>query len=275
MLKMGDLRERVAMADSIVDQDGRDRALVDIATVHANARRWDDAMKAVESIRGDAARFVALNRVGVARGKAKDARAAGQLFSRALEIGKGLKLDGQPDPTAAYNVALAQAETGDYRAARQTLRGSDPEIVAEEVADVIAGTQARAGDFSKALLTLQSLPPSSQDGYSESSAKSPAYGLSPAMRRTHSTRSTSSALPSPGRAPHGQRPRTRGPNREAGEGRREASAMMLSPTERRVRFEGIRRFRFPSKPSGKPRLESVRLMFRVGIVALRTVSTAL
>jgi hypothetical protein len=154
------------MAESIVDQEGRDRALVDIATVHADARRWDDAMKAFKSIRGDAARFVALNRVGVARGKAKDASAAQRLFSRALEIGKGLKLDGQPDPTAAYNVALAQAETGDYRAARQTLRRSEPDIVAEEIADVIAGTQARAGDITRALLTLESLPPRSQDGHS-------------------------------------------------------------------------------------------------------------
>jgi RNA polymerase sigma factor (sigma-70 family) len=166
MLKMGDLPGAVQTTESVMDNEARDRALVDIATVYANARHWDDAMKAVESVRGDVSRFVVLNRVGVARGKAQDASAAQQLFSRALEIGKGLKLNGQPDPTAAYCVALAQAETGDYRAARQTLRRYDPDIVADEIADVIAGTQARAGDFTRALLTLQSLPPQSRDGHS-------------------------------------------------------------------------------------------------------------
>jgi RNA polymerase sigma factor (sigma-70 family) len=159
-LKMGDLPGASRIAADIKDETGRDRAEVDIATAHAEAGRWDEAMKAVESIRDDAPRLVALCRVGRARGKAKDPEAARKLFSRALNIAKDLKLNGEPDPTGQYHIALAQAESADYRAARETLRRSapDPSIAADDQVEVIALTQARAGDFSRALLMLEVLP---------------------------------------------------------------------------------------------------------------------
>jgi hypothetical protein len=82
--------------------------------------------------------------------------------SRALNIAKDLKLNGEPDPTGPYHIALAQAESGDYRAARETLRRNapDPSIEADDQVEVIALTQARAGDFSRALLMLEVLPQS-------------------------------------------------------------------------------------------------------------------
>jgi tetratricopeptide (TPR) repeat protein len=159
-LKMGDLPGASRIAADIKDETGRDRAEVDIATAHAEAGRWDEAMKAVESIRDDAPRLVALCRVGRARGKAKDPEAARKLFSRALSIAKALKLSGEPDPTGPYHIALAQAESGDYRAARETLRRSAPDssIEAADQVEVIALTRARAGDCSRALLMLEVLP---------------------------------------------------------------------------------------------------------------------
>jgi RNA polymerase sigma factor (sigma-70 family) len=157
MVKMGDLPGAIRMAASIVDDTGRDRAEVDIAIAHAAAGRWIEAMNVVESIRGDAPRLVALTRLGLARGKAKDPEAARKLFYRALEIAKDLKENGEPDRSGAYHVAAAQAESGDYRGARETLRRSRPEGPAEEAAELIAMSRALAGDFSGALLCLGSL----------------------------------------------------------------------------------------------------------------------
>jgi RNA polymerase sigma factor (sigma-70 family) len=158
LVKMGDLPGAIRMAASIVDDTGRDRAEVDIAIAHAAAGRWIEAMSVVESIRGDAPRLVALTRLGLAHGKAKDPEAARKLFSRALEIAKDLKENGEPDRSGAYHVAAAQAESGDYRGARETLRRSRPEGPAEEAAEMIAMSRARAGDFSGAHLTLEALP---------------------------------------------------------------------------------------------------------------------
>jgi tetratricopeptide (TPR) repeat protein len=159
---MGDLPGAIRMAADIKDDTGRDRAAVDIATAHAEAGRYDEAMKAVESIRGDAPRLVARCRLGRARGKAKDPEAARRLFFRALDIAKDLKLNGEPDPTGRYHIALAQAESGEYRAARETLRlrVRAPSILADDEVEVIALTQARAGGFSRALFALQLLPQS-------------------------------------------------------------------------------------------------------------------
>ena len=158
MVKMGDLAGAIRVAASIVDDTDRDRAEVDIAMAHAAAGRWIEAMKMVESIRGDATRLVALTQLGRARAKAKDPEAARKLYCRALEIAKDLKQNGEPDGSGAYHVAEAQAESGDYRGARETLRRSRPEGPAEEAAEMIAMSRARAGDFSGALLTLESLP---------------------------------------------------------------------------------------------------------------------
>jgi tetratricopeptide (TPR) repeat protein len=159
-LKMGDLPGAIRMAAEIKDDEGRDRALVDIAAAHAKAGQWDEAMKAAESIRGGAARLMGLCRVGRARAKAKDTGAARALFAQALEISKDLKLNGQPDPTGADSVALAQAESGDFRGARETMRRHSPFPSAEEEVTVIAITQARAGEFAGALLDLARLPQS-------------------------------------------------------------------------------------------------------------------
>ncbi len=159
MLAIGDLAGAVRLCGTITDAQSLDRTQVDVAIAHAEARRWDEAMDAIESIRGGAPRLVALCRVGVGRGKAKDPAAAQKLFSRALEIAKDLKLDGGPDPTGPHHVALAQAESGDYRGARETMRRHRLYPVAEEEVELIALTQARAGDLSRALFTLQSLPP--------------------------------------------------------------------------------------------------------------------
>ena len=158
-LKMGDLPGAIRMAAEIKDDEGRDRALVDIAAAHAKAGQWDEAMKAAESIRGSAARLMGLCRVGRARAKAKDLDAARSLFARAAEIAQDLKSNGQLDPTGPESVALAQAETGDYRAARETLRRHS-RYSAEGGVTVIAFTQARAGEFASALLSLALLPPS-------------------------------------------------------------------------------------------------------------------
>jgi tetratricopeptide (TPR) repeat protein len=158
LVKMGDLPGAIRMAASIVDDTGRDRAEVDIAIAHAAAGRWIEAMIVVESIRGDAPRLMALTRLGWARGKARDPEAARKLFSRALEIAKDLKENGEPNRFGAYHVAAAQAESGDYRGARETLRRSRPEGPAEEAAELIAMSRARAGDFSGAHLTLEALP---------------------------------------------------------------------------------------------------------------------
>ena len=150
MLEIGDLAGAVRLCGTITDTESFDRTQVDLAIAHAEARRWDEAMNAIESIRGGAPRLVALRRVGVARGKAKDPEAAKRLFSRALEIAKDLKLDGRPDPTGPYHVALAQAESGDYRAARETMRRHRLNPMAEEDVELIALTQARAGELSRA-----------------------------------------------------------------------------------------------------------------------------
>jgi RNA polymerase sigma factor (sigma-70 family) len=156
-LKMGDLPDAIRVAAEIKDEEGRDRALVDIAAAHAKAGEWDEAMKAADSIRGSAARLMGLCRVGRARAKAKNIDAARSLFARAAEIAEDLKSNGQLDPTGAGSVALAQAETGDYRAARETLRRHSS-YSAEGGATVIALTQARAGEFASALLSLALLP---------------------------------------------------------------------------------------------------------------------
>jgi RNA polymerase sigma factor (sigma-70 family) len=159
MVAMGDLAGAIRLGGTITDAESFDRAQVDIASAHAEARRWDDAMKAVESIRGGAPRLVALCRVGKARGKFKDPESAQKLFSRALEIAKDLKLNGEPDPTGPYHVARAQAESGDYRGARETMRHHRLWPSAEEEIELIAMTQAGAGELSRALFTLQALPP--------------------------------------------------------------------------------------------------------------------
>jgi RNA polymerase sigma factor (sigma-70 family) len=160
LVTMGDLPSAIRITASIMDDTGRDRAEVEIAMAHAAAGRWIEAMKVVESIRGDAPRLVALTRLGWARGKAKDPEAARKLFSRALEIAKDLKVNGEPDRSGAYYIAYSQAESGDYRGARETLRRSRPDAPAEEAAEIIAMIRAKAGDFSGALLTLGSLPSS-------------------------------------------------------------------------------------------------------------------
>ena len=162
MLKMGDLPGAVRMAAGITDDAGRDRAEVDIAMAHAEAGRWDEAMNMVESIRDGAPRLVAMCRVGRARAKAKDPEAARKLFARALVIAKELKLNGQPDPTGPYHVALAQAESGDHRAARETLRRlNQPFPSADDEVEVFVQIRVKAGDFAAALMAVELLPESS------------------------------------------------------------------------------------------------------------------
>ena len=125
---------------------------MDIASAYAKAGQWDESMKAAESIRGAAVRLMGLCRIGCARAKAKDTDAAGKLFARAIAIAKDLKLNGQPDSTGPDSVAVAQAESGDFCAARETLRRNSPYPSAEEEVTVIALTQARAGQFAGAAL---------------------------------------------------------------------------------------------------------------------------
>jgi tetratricopeptide (TPR) repeat protein len=168
MLAMGDLPGAIRLGGTIADAAASDRAQVDIAVAHAQARRWDDAMHVVDSIRDGASRLVGLCRVGVAHAKAKDPKAAQKLFSRALEIAKDLKLNGAPDPTGPYHVALAQAESGDYRGARETMRRHRVSPTPHEEIELIAGMQARGGELDRALFTLQSLPP----GHSSDSTRS-------------------------------------------------------------------------------------------------------
>jgi RNA polymerase sigma factor (sigma-70 family) len=161
MLKMGGLPGAVRTAAGIMDVSGRDRAQVDIVSAHAEVGRWAEAMKTVESIRGDAPRLVAICRLGRARAKAKDPEAARTLFARAVEIAKNLKLNSEPDRTGSYHIAMEQAESGDYRAARETLRRNRPDPSGDEEVQVIAVARARAGDYAGALLTVALLPQSS------------------------------------------------------------------------------------------------------------------
>jgi len=118
-------------------------------------------------IRGDAPRMVAICRIGRARAKAKDTQAARAQFARALEIAKDLKLNGQPDGTGFLHIAMEQAESRDYRAARRTLRENDPYPSADHEVELIALTRARAGDFAMALLALELGPQASLSTRSE------------------------------------------------------------------------------------------------------------
>jgi len=160
MIGMGDLPGAIRLVETIADHVGRDRALVDIATIQAKSGRWDDAIKSAGDIRSDALRMVALTRVAKARGLAKDPSAAQELFAQALELTKSLTLDSRPDLTGPYHVALAQAETGDYRSARETLLRSRPDDMSE-AAFLIALVKARSGDALGAMQTMEGLSSSS------------------------------------------------------------------------------------------------------------------
>jgi beta-lactamase regulating signal transducer with metallopeptidase domain/tetratricopeptide (TPR) repeat protein len=135
----GDIAAGLGRARSLMTEPNRSNALGEIAGFQAKAGAWDDAFRTAEQVTRPEARTRALRLIADAQVKAGRQAAALATYRKALESSP------RPDAVELSRIAEGQARAGDVDACRATLRRGG--VAGTAVLPEVAVIQAQAGDF--------------------------------------------------------------------------------------------------------------------------------
>ncbi|MEE9234224.1 MAG: hypothetical protein V3U28_02140, partial [Candidatus Acidoferrales bacterium] len=160
LAEKGLFQESFTTADSIPEEDERDRCLKDMALMAAKQGDFAAALNVVSRIRSSYYRALALSELAVVQTKGKKKDSARSLFEAAFEMANTIS----PHDRRAWvvmQIAVAQAVAGDTSQGFETLRQLRQAIMDQRLKKSflidLVGAQAEAGDMEGAYETIDML----------------------------------------------------------------------------------------------------------------------
>ena len=146
--QLGDVAEGLRQIRALDQSETRDTAIGQIALLQAQSGDWAGAYRTARSVPNPEHRFFAIFQLGEAQNGARKRDDARQTFRKLLEANAG------PTPltTDVHSIARAQIYAGDLATALATIEKM--EVPDTQLIEQVAVVQAEAGDFSGARMTV-------------------------------------------------------------------------------------------------------------------------